>query len=50
MGDFDAEEILERVEYRLNQIKCDLSCGIPKIENSYTPQSIVNELLRIINE
>lgn len=45
-----AEEKLEELEQRLNQIKCDLECGIPKIVNSYSPKSIVDELWQILKD
>jgi len=44
-----AEQKLDESGYRLHQIKCDLECGIPKIVNSYTPKSIVDELWQILN-
>lgn len=43
-----AEQKLEEFENRLHQIKCDLECGIPKIVNSYTTKSIVDELWQIL--
>lgn len=45
-----AEERLEELEYRLHQIKCDLECGIPKIVNSYSAKSIVDELWQILKD
>lgn len=45
-----AEEKLEELEHRLHQIKCDLECGIPKIVNSYSPKSIVDELWQILKD
>lgn len=45
-----AEQKLEELEQRLHQIKCDLECGIPKIVNSYSPKSIVDELWKILKD
>lgn len=46
--DIYAEQKLAEFEHRLHQIKCDLECGIPKIANSYSTKSIVDELLQIL--
>ena len=45
-----AEEKLDELEHRLHQIKCDLECGIPKIVNSYSTKSIVDELWKILKD
>lgn len=45
-----AEQKLDELEHKLHQIKCDLECGIPKITNSYTTKSIVDELLQILKK
>lgn len=50
MNDNRAEEKLEDIKYRLKSIKCDITCGIPKIENSYTVKTVVEDLLKIIEE
>lgn len=47
-NEISAEEMLEKLEHRLHQIKCDLECDIPKIVNSYSAKSIVDELWQIL--
>lgn len=47
-NEVSAEEMLEKLEHRLHSIKCDLECGIPKIVNSYSAKSIVDELWQIL--
>lgn len=41
---------LLELENHLHRIKCDLECGIPKIVNSYSPKSIVDELWQILKD
>lgn len=45
-----AEEKLDELEHRLHQIKCDIESGIPKIVNSYSAKSIVEELWQILKD
>lgn len=50
LDDICIEEKLDELEHRLHQIKCDLESGIPKIVNSYSAKSVVEELWQILKD